>query len=228
LKTLENLEKRLYWRPRHKATVRERILHVANGLLTLKELEYFGHSTEGEPVDRLKRLASSVLSRCEDRYSIRDRDTMIPERIKEVRRRIIQAHQESLSATASATGSHAHAAEPKSIAAEEQQRQWSADMDDMFFVTQLYSYPGDYMEQNPTWERQAETLDKLEEDALGAAFPSVRGPRHVFVRFDEPYELPRGKDKKISPAEVTDHIERRVQSMLNELNSRHPQGHAKD
>jgi hypothetical protein len=148
---------------------------------------------------------------------------MIPERIKEVRRRIIQAQQESFSQAASATTSHANlqAAEPKSTATEEQQRQWSADMDDMFFVTQLYSYPGDYMEQNPTWERQAETLDKLEEDALGAAFPSVRGPRRVIVRFDEPYELPRGKDKKISPAEVTDHIERRVQSMLNELNSRH-------
>jgi len=88
-------------------------------------------------------------------------------------------------------------------------------------VTQLYSYPGDYMEQNPTWERQAETLDKLEEDVLGSSYPSVRGPRRVMVRFDEPYELPRGKDKKLSPAEVTDHLERRVQWMLDDLNARH-------
>jgi hypothetical protein len=148
---------------------------------------------------------------------------MIPERIKEVRRRIIQAQQESLLEVASATTAppDLQSTEPRTSTSEEQQRQWSADMDDMFFVTQLYSYPGDYMEQNPTWERQAETLDKLEEDALGAAFPSVRGPRRVIVRFDEAYELPRGKDKKISPAEVTDHIERRVQTMLGELNSRH-------
>ena len=221
LNTLEELEKRLYWRPRRNESVRERILHVAKGLLTLKELEYFGHSTEGDPACRLKHLASSVLSRCEDRYSIRDRDAMIPERIKEVRRRIIQAQQDSSSQAAISKPTEALANELKSSATEAQQRQWSADMDDMFFVTQLYSYPGDYMEQNPTWERQAETLDKLEEDALGASYPSVRGPRRVIVRFDEPYELPRGKDKKVSQAEVTDHIEHRVQVMLDELNSRH-------
>lgn len=219
LETLEKLEKRLYWRPRNHQSVRERILHIAKGLLTLKELEHFGQATEGDPASRLKNLASSVLSRCEDRYSIRDRDVMIPERIKEVRRRIIQARQENSQVTHSQADPLS--AELKSTVSAEQQRQWSADMDDMFFVTQLYSYPGDYMEQNPTWERQAETLDKLEEDALGAAYPSVRGPRRVIVRFDEPYALPRGKDKKVSPAEVTDYIEHRVQVMLDELNSRH-------
>ncbi len=224
-KTLEELEKRLYWRPRHNQSIRERILHVAQGLLTLKELEYFGQSSEGNPVDRLKHLASSVLSRCEDRYAIRHRDAILPERIKEVRRRIIQAQQECTPlATATTKSLSADSAlAPESAATPEQQRQWAADMEDMFFVTQLYSYPGDYMEQNPTWERQAETLDKLEEDALGAAFPSVRGPRRVIVRFDEPYELPRGKDKKVSPAEVTDHIEHRVQVMLDELNANHSQ-----
>ena len=222
LKTLGELEKRLYWRPRRNETVRERILHVAKGLLTLKELEYFGHPTEGEPVDRLKHLARSVLSRCEDRYAIRDRNAMIPERIKEVRRRIILAQQESSSQSVATTPPpERRSSELQSPVTEEQRRQWSADMDDMFFVTQLYSYPGDYMEQSPTWERQAETLDKLEEDALAANFPSVRGARRVIVRFDEPYELPRGKDKKVSPAEVTDHIEGRVQAMLDELNSQH-------
>lgn len=225
LKTLDELEKRLYWRPRHNQSIRERILHVAQGLLTLKELEYFGQSSEGDPVDRLKHLASSVLSRCEDRYAIRQRDAILPERIKEVRRRIIQAQQECTPLATAATKSlSADAAPaPESAATFEQQGQWAADMEDMFFVTQLYSYPGDYMEQNPTWERQAETLDKLEEDALGAAFPSVRGPRRVIVRFDEPYELPRGKDKKVSPAEVTAHLEQRVQAMLDELNANHSQ-----
>jgi 1-acyl-sn-glycerol-3-phosphate acyltransferase len=221
LKTLTDLETRLYWRPRCHEPVRARILQVAQGLLTLKELEYFGCSTEGDLPTRLKHLARCVLSRCEDRYSIRDRDAIIPERIKEVRRRIIQARQESLSPLDSGALAESAANLSSTSATEEQQRQWSSDMNDMFFVTQLYSYPGDYMEQNPTWERQAETLDKLEEDALGAVFPSIRGPRRVVVRFDEPYNLPRGKDKKVSPAEITDHIERRVQSMLDDLNARH-------
>lgn len=233
LSTTEQLERRLYWRPRRHLDLRERILHVADGLLALKELEHLGSSNSGGLPERIKHLANYVLSRCEDRYSITDRDAMIPERIKEVRRRIIQA-QQAASTPASATNSPEspeQAAAPKPAmgfaqASDAQRQQWNADMEDMFFVTQLYSYPGDYMEQNPTWERQAETLDKLEEDALGATYPSVRGPRRVVVKFDEPYELPRGKEKRLSAAEVTDQIERRVQWMLDDLNHRH--GRASD
>ena len=227
LQTVEQLERRLFWRPKHGVDLRHRILHVADGLLSLKELEYFGRTTEGTLPERIKHLASSVLNCCEDRYSIRTRDAILPERIKEVRRRVIQAQQERAAQDAAEASKFAgqpaaaHQSASVSVELDAQRRQWMADMDDMFLVTQLYSYPGDYMEQNPTWERQAETLDKLEEDVLGASYPSVRGPRRVMVRFDEPYELPRGKDKKLSPAEVTDHLERRVQWMLDNLNMRH-------
>lgn len=234
--TAEQLERRLYWRPRRHIDLRQRIFHIADGLLSLKELEHFGKSLNGDLPTRLRGLASSVLSCCEDRYSIRDRNGMIPERIKEVRRHIIQAQQAASTATPSTNSStprtDSTSLPPEQVAApkqaigfanasDAQRQQWLADMEDMFLVTQLYSYPGDYMEQNPTWERQAETLDKLEEDALGATYPSLRGPRRVVVKFGEPYELPRGKEKKLSAAEVTDHIERSVQAMLDDLNERH-------
>jgi len=91
-------------------------------------------------------------------------------------------------------------------------------MDDMFLVTQLFSYPGNYLQEQPTIERVAETLDKLEEDALGAAYPTVHGAREVLVRFDKPIELPKGKDKRLAPTDVTDQIEQRVQTMLDEMN----------
>jgi len=44
-------------------------------------------------------------------------------------------------------------------------------MDDLFFVIQLYSYPGDYVAERPVIERIAETLDKFEEDVLQATYP---------------------------------------------------------
>ncbi len=47
-------------------------------------------------------------------------------------------------------------------------------MDTVFLIVQLYSYPGDYLLEHPSTERVAETLDKLEEDVLGAAYPSLR------------------------------------------------------
>jgi hypothetical protein len=104
-------------------------------------------------------------------------------------------------------------------ASKEQEMQWSADMDNMFLVTQLYSYPGNYLEENPTIERMAETLDKLEEDALEATYPTVHGDREVLVRFDRPIELPTDKEKRMAPAELTDQLEQRVQSMLDDMNA---------
>ena len=89
----------------------------------------------------------------------------------------------------------------------------------MFLVTQLYSYPGNYLEENPSVERIAETLDKLEEDALEASYPTVHAEREVLVRFDLPIGLPTGKEKRMAPAELTDRLEKRVQSMLDEMNA---------
>ena len=40
------------------------------------------------------------------------------------------------------------------------------ELDDLFLAVQLYSYPGDYVAEEPTIERMAETLDKFEEDVL--------------------------------------------------------------
>ena len=41
------------------------------------------------------------------------------------------------------------------------------DLEDLFLVIQIFSYPGDYVRLNPTVERVAETLMKCEEDILG-------------------------------------------------------------
>ncbi|MCY2982175.1 MAG: hypothetical protein NTY15_00885 [Planctomycetota bacterium] len=83
----------------------------------------------------------------------------------------------------------------------------------------MYSYPGNYLEENPTIERLAETLDKLEEDALEASYPTVHADREVLVRFDQPIELAPGKEKRMVAAELTDRMEERVQSMLDEMNA---------
>ncbi len=234
LDTITSLETRLYWRPRIREHLLDRIFRVADGLLALKELEYLQVTDRGDLPDRIRRLADHVLCRCEQRYQVQQPARLLPERVKEVRRRIIQQQQacspsngdgmstsadrlpHSANTPTNAPSSH-EKAEPR--ATPEQMEQWSSDMHDMFFVTQLYSYPGDYLRQRPTWERVAETLDKLEEDALGATYPSVRGPRRALVRIDKPIELPREKDRAITPATLTDLMESRVQAMLDEMNA---------
>jgi hypothetical protein len=206
-KTVQMLEERLYWRPQTSRSLSDRVLLVADGLLSLKELEHFGETRSGSLTDRKALLASHILAQSEMRYSIANKKSGIPERVKEIRRSVIAARE---SAGASATL--------------EQIRQWSSDMDNVFLVTQLYSYPGDYLIEKPTVERLAETLDKLEEDALGATYPTVHGEREVLVDFDEPIELPSGKEKKLTAIDLTDQMERRVQTMLDRMNAERERG----
>lgn len=202
LKVVEKLEARLYWRPQVDLPLKDRVLHVASGLLALKELEHFRANQSGSLSQRIERLSLHLLSQSETRYGLTVRSVLIPERVKEIRRKIIELREtDQANATAEA------------------QRNWSADMDNMFLVTQLYSYPGNYLIENPSIERIAETLDKLEEDALHAPYPTVHAKREVLVRFDEPIPLPPGKEKRIATAELTDQMEDRVQSMLNEMNT---------
>ena len=53
-------------------------------------------------------------------------------------------------------------------------RQGEQDLEDVFLVVQLFSYPGDYVAQQPTVERLAETLDKFEEDILHVKTAGIR------------------------------------------------------
>ena len=92
-------------------------------------------------------------------------------------------------------------------------------MEDLFFVMQLYSYPGDYVAEKPVIERVAETLDKFEEDVLNADYPGVRGRRRVVVRFGVPIEIPKERGSRDAIAEWTQIIERQVQAGLDEINS---------
>jgi 1-acyl-sn-glycerol-3-phosphate acyltransferase len=206
LATAEQLERRLFWRPNEDVPLVERILKIADGVLALKELERFGATHQGELPKRITRLADAILDQAEERYGLAPAKGMLPERVKEVRKRIIQLRSES-----------------EGNANESQKKQWHVDMEDMFLVTQLYSYPGDYLIEKPTWERQAETLDKLEEDVLGATYPSPRGRLAVQVRLGEPIELPQGKDKKLTPSDLTRTIQQSIQSMLDSLNLEHEQ-----
>lgn len=127
----------------------------------------------------------------------------IPERVKEIRRAVITERDRETTT-------------PEQMAA------LGVDMEDLFFVIQLYSYPGNYVAQKPVIERIAETLDKFEEDVLRAVYPAVRGERHVVVQFGAPVVVPNGREGKPSVAEWTDRFEKNVQTLLDDVNANPP------
>ena len=70
------------------------------------------------------------------------------------------------------------------------------------------------MAEDPIVERIAETIDKLEEDVLGAKTATIRGSRKATVTLGEPMPIPSGKRQRMSATELTRQFESRVQDLL--------------
>jgi hypothetical protein len=79
----------------------------------------------------------------------------------------------------------------------------------------LFSYPGDYVAQQPSVERIAETLDKMEEDVLGFRTARIRGARKATIVFGEPIGVEGERGKKAAAAVLTRLLEERVQGLLD-------------
>ena len=192
---MDQLEAAIHWRPRTGEPLQERIYPLAGALMSLKELEYLGKVRHGDLPDRTRHLADHILTEQETRHEVSGRGLTIPERVKEMRRRAIQAIEK--------TG---------------ETEQIARDLDDLFLAIQLFSYPGNYVAENPTIERIAETLDKFEEDVLRRYSSTTRGRQKVTIRFGDPIEVPVEK-RKADVSHLTDLLERTIQGMLDSINS---------
>jgi 1-acyl-sn-glycerol-3-phosphate acyltransferase len=205
LKVMTELEEQILWRPRHHKELKDRIYDFSEAVLSLKEIEILGASSSGSLPDRVRHLASRILARHEQALGIEVDGKSIPERVREIRRRSIK-----------------EICDEENPVAPEQRIAAFEQLDDAYLVGQLFSYPGNYVAESPTFERMAETIDKFEEDALKRPSAGIRGSRHCHVYFGEP--IPVSADRKSagsSPAEVTRRVEDAVQKMLDAHAERH-------
>ncbi len=194
---MNRLEDRLFLGRKSELPLAERILRLADVTLTIKEIEHLGQPARGAIRQRLTNLAESILRRIGDAYGGSTGDGPIPDRVKELRRRAIQAIEQPEATPAERTRHRRH-------------------LDDLFLVVQLFSYPGDYLLEHPSTERIAETIDKLEEDILGAELPTVHGRRHVTIQFGEPLQIQRDAGNRHQTRELTSELEARVQALLSQ------------
>jgi len=198
LSVMDQIEQSIHWRPRRHQSLPQRILECAGALMGLKELEFLGEVRSGSLPERTDFLAKEILTRLESRHEAKTGVGTIPERVKELRRRTLELMQESDTPT------------------DEQQQQWNDDLDDLFLAVQLFSYPGDYVSENPTIERLAETMDKLEEDVLGVYSATVRSAREATVTFGEPIAIDAGKRSREAISDLTRTMEEKVQQLVND------------
>lgn len=164
---LSRLEDRIGWIPRPGREIDERILRLAAGVLALKETEYLGQAGGGGIQERLSRLCGDLLTDVESRYPRDDKATTPPERVRALRYRIRRRLLDTQ--------------DPPDAA---QREMLLDDLDRVFTALQAHSYIGDYITVNPTTDRRAEMIMKLEEDLLG--FPLYPVDRSVTVTAGTP------------------------------------------
>jgi 1-acyl-sn-glycerol-3-phosphate acyltransferase len=240
VETMNRLESHIRWRPRPDLPLLERIYRFGSGFLALKEVEYVGRPQTGSIPERLRILAELILTRIEDRHRISRRGTTVGERIRQLRASLIKSMEEidrsrlgrsrlgkrkrskppagaAMPSPGVVADGGQDKASPARLTSEESKRlkELQQDMEDIFFVTQLSSYHGDYSAEKPTIERMAETIDKFEEDLFALQSPRPRGRRKAIVRFGEPIDVSQSNR---NTAELTAEMERRVQQLLNEIN----------
>jgi 1-acyl-sn-glycerol-3-phosphate acyltransferase len=208
LAVMEKLEREIFWRPRPDRPLVERIYALAEALLVLKELEFLGAARTGAIPDRLQALAQHVLTTAEQRVGVTEpANATIPERVKAVRRSVLEKLEKLDESHVDAT-----AAERTAL---------RHVLDDAFFVVQLFSYPGNYLTEAASIERIAETIDKLEEDVLGKYSATIRSRRAVTINVGEPIEAKSERGNKQAVGELTEALECGVQALLDDLNQPH-------
>jgi 1-acyl-sn-glycerol-3-phosphate acyltransferase len=218
---MDELERRIYWRPQRGRPLSERIYKYAAALLSLKEREYTDSTREGPLPERIAALIEFILADLERAYFGQPQSGTVPVRVKELRRRCLSLlDPQSPPATASP--------------AEQLLERLPRDLEDLYFVTQLFSYPGDYVAERPSTERLAETVHKFREDALGIVTAVATHPLRVVVKFGEPLDVgvfanagsaspagqaergARARARKLAPR-LTQEIEQRIQALLDSL-----------
>lgn len=197
LRVLEQLEERVLWRPTPEEPIVGRIYRLAEAVLGLKELEYLGAAQPGTLPSRIMHLAETILGRLEERHEVVAHGNH-PKRVKELRRVVLtKLSAENLP--------------------DDEVGALQRDLEDVFLVVQLFSYPGDYLtDPHPSVERIAETIDKLEEDVLQQPTAGIRGRREAVVRFGRAIMVEPSRSKTAA-IELTERTQHQVQAMLDEM-----------
>lgn len=194
---LDKIEKRLGWRSHLGTSLVERVRHLGEALLTVKEVEYFGAAQPGSRAERLPRLIERALGPLEEQYLGGQREATTVARIKKLRVAILPALIEG------------------KCTPPEQATLWR-HLDDCTFAQALESYPRGYLDGEPTTERLLETVERFEEDTTDRC--GVHRPMHCRMDIGEALSVstdrPRGEADPLTAA-----LEERLKTMLAETAS---------
>ena len=188
---LDRIETRLTWTPRPELPLIERLRHVGNAILGLKELELVGEFRDGDD----PRAAGAADRRHPGPArggveAVKKRESDVPSRVRNLRAAILPDLVEG------------------GLTDAERDRRWR-QLARLYLAQQLSLYPAGYLEGSPSTERVLETVERLEEDLTDVA--TVHRPLAVTIRVGEPLEVGAGDQ---SPAALMKEVRTRLEALL--------------
>ena len=191
---LDEIERRLSWRPQRQLPLTDRIYKVGGGLLALKEIEFLGQPQSGLIAERLARLIDHLLLPLEKEWvKGSDADATTVARVKKLRAAVLPDMIQG------------------EITPDERDRRWG-QLEDMYLAQQLSCYPPDYLGENPTPERMLETVERFEEDLTDTC--RIYRPMTVIAHIGEAIPVPPARERGVEEDPVMAALERQLKEMI--------------
>lgn len=197
LPEIEAFERRFSWQPQNHLTITQRLGKLGEAILSLKEVEYLGHSRKGEPHERADSLLAEVLSSLEEKWGTAGKEKGLVSRVKTLRTVILP----DLIA--------------KKVTPEEREARW-LDLAKCYYLQQMAHYPRGYIGGgNELPERLIETIERMDEDFTDAS--KYHGPLHCTMVVGDAIEVSPKRDRSAAQDPVMAQTRDQLQGMLDEL-----------
>ncbi|MCX6926559.1 MAG: 1-acyl-sn-glycerol-3-phosphate acyltransferase [Verrucomicrobia bacterium] len=200
---LEDIERRLTWRPLCNQPLLDRIAKVGLALLTLKEMEYFGEQQTGTLRQRLDGLINRLLAPLEQEWLKGKREGETTARIKIIRTAIL----------------------PNMVAGditeEERVRRWE-QLADTYLAQQIAFYPPEYFGDHTTADQMLETVERYEEDITDKV--NIHRPLHAAVEVGEAIAVSPTRERGVEVDPVMAQIRTQLEAMLARMKTTQPVG----
>ena len=190
---LDDIERRLSWRPKCKLGLVDRITRVGESLLCLKELEYLGEPQKGTIYERAERLINHLLEPLEREWLNGRRESTTVARVKQLRIAILPDMVQC------------------TISSEERDRRWK-QLADMYLAQQLACFPPDYLRCDPTRERLLETVERFEENLHDTC--RVYGPMTATVTIGTPIAVNPVRERGAGDDALMVHLDQELHDLL--------------
>ncbi len=201
---LSHMENYLGWSVKEQHSVLQRTVALAEAMLSLKEIEHFGHSVSGPLPNRRDALIDHLLATSESCLDM-DNDS---EGISDIRDRVRAIRTEVVSRHFNSQGNVAEL-DQSSL----QQLAGNADL-----AQELLSYPDSYLHGDEATEtRIVETIQRMQESLFGKA--NVDIPLKVVIQCDQAIEVPAEKAPRGQVDPLMRQLEQQLKVMIDALST---------